>query len=582
MLWTSLLPALLLTGVAEAAGRSIAHAGKRHVEHAAKRAKPNLVADHPRRVIEREQTGHKFLNDNTTRFAVDGKGIPDVDFDVGESYAGLLPISGDPDDENNLFFWFFPSTNPAADKEILIWLNGGPGCSSFEGLLQENGPFLWQYGTYKPVKNPWSWHTLTNIVYIEQPVGTGFTTGKATITNEEELAEQFMGFWKNFIDTFGMHGYKVYIAGESYAGYYCPYIASAFLDAEDKTYYDMSGLTIYNPSLAADEIQEPIPAVQFTEYWGGLFPFNDTFRADLKRREQECGYADFVAEYLVYPPKGPMPSQLPGTHPNGTTRDECWNIYWDIFDAILLLNPCFDIYQVATTCPLLWDVLGFPGSMPYLPEGASIYFDRADVKAAIHAPANSTWEECSSDDVFVGGVDRSPPSTVSALPHVIDATQNVIVGHSALDMILLANGTLLALQNMTWGGARGFSQRPDQPFYVPQNAMTDASTLAAAGVFGSLVSERGLTYVAVDLAGHMVPQYAPSAAYRHVEYMLGRVDCMNCTKPFTTDPATPQSVGELGKGTAPQGWSTGMGKGKGKGDGKGKGKADPRLRRRTR
>ncbi len=58
-------------------------------------------------------------------FAVDGKGIPDVDFDVGESYAGLLPISSNPKDESNLFFWFFPSTNPAASKEILIWLNGG-------------------------------------------------------------------------------------------------------------------------------------------------------------------------------------------------------------------------------------------------------------------------------------------------------------------------------------------------------------------------------------------------------------------------------------------------------------------------
>lgn len=41
---------------------------------------------------------------------------------MGESYAGLIPLN-DTDDE--LFFWFFPSTNAAADKEILIWLNGG-------------------------------------------------------------------------------------------------------------------------------------------------------------------------------------------------------------------------------------------------------------------------------------------------------------------------------------------------------------------------------------------------------------------------------------------------------------------------
>jgi carboxypeptidase D len=56
---------------------------------------------------------------------VDGTAIPDVDFDVGESYAGYLPISDDPDDENELFFWFFPSSGNETQKEILLWLNGG-------------------------------------------------------------------------------------------------------------------------------------------------------------------------------------------------------------------------------------------------------------------------------------------------------------------------------------------------------------------------------------------------------------------------------------------------------------------------
>ncbi|KAL2018344.1 hypothetical protein VTK56DRAFT_947 [Thermocarpiscus australiensis] len=559
MRWASLLSACLLSGAAEAVGRNIGHAGKHHVQHASERAKPVFTRD-DRQIIDRQVNGPRFLTANTTKFAVNGTAIPDVDFDVGESYAGLLPISGDPNEESSLFFWFFPSTNPAAEKEILIWLNGGPGCSSLEGLLQENGPFLWQYGTFKPVKNPWSWHTLTNVVWVEQPVGTGFSTGKVTITNEEELAAQFMGFWKNFVDTFGMHGYTVYIAGESYAGYYCPYIASAFLDAEDTTYYNVSGMTIYDPVITWMEVQEPIPVVQFTEYWSGLFPFNDTFRADIKAREKKCGYADWMAEYLVYPPKGHIPATLPGTYKNGTTRDECWNLYWDILDAITLINPCFDIYQVATTCPLLWDVLGFPGSMFYIPEGASIYFDRPDVKAAIHAP-NVTWEACSSDDVFVNGTDTSLPSALTVLPKVIDKTKNVIIGQGALDMILLANGTLVAIQNMTWGGKIGFQNRPDQPFYVPYNNMTDLSTLAAGGVFGSVISERGLTYVGVDLAGHMIPQYAPSAAYRHLEFMLGRVDCMNCTVPFTTDPHTPQSTQPLGKGTAPQGWSNKSGRG---------------------
>ena len=63
----------------------------------------------------------KFLTKKSEKFVVNGTGIPDVDFDIGESYAGLLPISQSPHEERSLFFWFFPSTNPKADDEVVIW-----------------------------------------------------------------------------------------------------------------------------------------------------------------------------------------------------------------------------------------------------------------------------------------------------------------------------------------------------------------------------------------------------------------------------------------------------------------------------
>ena len=151
-------------------------------------------------------------------FAVNGSAIPDVDFDIGESYAGLLPISSNANETRELYFWYFPSTNPLAGDEITIWLNGGPGCSSLEGLLQENGPFIWQYGTFAPVQNPWTWVNLTNMVWVEQPVGTGFSQGTPDVTDETGVASEFLGFWKNFVDTFGLQNRKVYISGESYAG----------------------------------------------------------------------------------------------------------------------------------------------------------------------------------------------------------------------------------------------------------------------------------------------------------------------------------------------------------------------------
>ena len=55
------------------------------------------------------------------------------------------------------------------------------------------------------------------MVWVEQPIGTGFTTGTVTATSETDVAAQFMGFFKNFVDTFSMQGYAVYITGESYA-----------------------------------------------------------------------------------------------------------------------------------------------------------------------------------------------------------------------------------------------------------------------------------------------------------------------------------------------------------------------------
>jgi hypothetical protein len=66
-------------------------------------------------------TPNKFLTEKTKEFAVNGSGIPLVDFDVGTSYSGLIPISGDEDESRKLFFWFWPSVRDDVPKELVIW-----------------------------------------------------------------------------------------------------------------------------------------------------------------------------------------------------------------------------------------------------------------------------------------------------------------------------------------------------------------------------------------------------------------------------------------------------------------------------
>ena len=87
-----------------------------HPRHYDERAEPVL----PKRSLETRKKS-KFLNKNSEKFVVNGTGIPEVSFDIGESYAGLLPISQSKNESRELFFWFFPSTNPDAGDEVVIW-----------------------------------------------------------------------------------------------------------------------------------------------------------------------------------------------------------------------------------------------------------------------------------------------------------------------------------------------------------------------------------------------------------------------------------------------------------------------------
>ncbi|KAL8323934.1 hypothetical protein RB597_008792 [Gaeumannomyces tritici] len=83
----------------------------------------------------------------------------------------------------NMFYWFFEARSNPTSAPLAMWLNGGPGCSSMIGLFQENGPCHFPDGARQPVVNPNSWNTFANMLYVDQPIGTGFSYGSDGATS---------------------------------------------------------------------------------------------------------------------------------------------------------------------------------------------------------------------------------------------------------------------------------------------------------------------------------------------------------------------------------------------------------------
>jgi carboxypeptidase C (cathepsin A) len=156
-----------------------------------------------------------------------------------QHWAGHLPASSSND--KYFFYWLFaPSfattkeTIGDEDVPLIIWLNGGPACSSMDGLFVENGPIRLklnaQTGNYEVVPDPHSWHMApAYTLYIDQPVGTGlsFTTSGMYPRNDREVNTDLYYFLQSF---FKLHSdkfvdeatrtvhRKLYFSGESYAG----------------------------------------------------------------------------------------------------------------------------------------------------------------------------------------------------------------------------------------------------------------------------------------------------------------------------------------------------------------------------
>lgn len=208
-----------------------------------------------------------------------------------DTYAGLIPISLEKDDSSgSFFFWLVKKRGERnATTPLVIWLNGGPGCSSMVGMMFENGPFTIESidgnTSYSLISNPYSWNELVDVLYVEQPLTTGFSIpsqGAKQIRDEAQIAHDFHNWYLSFVTIFDEYqATDLYIFGESYAGAYIPWIAEHIIKYQlknpDEFQINLRGVAIGNGVI---DMFMQMSSYSVYAYYHGLIPLEVKQRSD--------------------------------------------------------------------------------------------------------------------------------------------------------------------------------------------------------------------------------------------------------------------------------------------------------------
>ncbi|KAI9714348.1 MAG: Cell death protease [Bogoriella megaspora] len=412
-------------------------------------------------------------------------------------HAGHVEIT--PEHHGNLFFWHFQNRHIGDRQRTVIWLNGGPGCSSMDGALMEVGPYrVNDNGTLR--YNDGSWDEFANLLFIDNPVGTGFSyvDSDSYIHELPTMADQVVKFLEKWFTVFPEYSHDdIYLAGESYAGQHIPYIAQAMLDRNEKaiagTAWNVSGMLIGNGWIS--------PTDQYLSY----VPFA------YKHGVLESGSqgASQVEEQLATCTK----KLNEGGNDHIDTND-CEQVLQEILKVTGTKedgqNMCVNMYDVrlkdtSPSCGMNWP----PDLTAVTP-----YLRRDDVVKALHIDDDKKtgWQECNRQVSSNFKARNSKPS-IEMLPKLLEKVPTVLFSGEQ-DLICNHVGTESLIKGMSWNGGTGFEVSPGT--WAPKHDWEFEGE--PAGIYQSA---RNLTYVLFYNSSHMVPFDYPRRTRDMLDRFIG-------------------------------------------------------------
>ncbi|KAF6140705.1 hypothetical protein GIB67_018228 [Kingdonia uniflora] len=396
-----------------------------------------------------------------------------VDFDQYSGYVTVNHKHG-----RALFYYFVESPQNSSTNPLVLWLNGGPGCSSMGyGAMEELGPFRVNSDGKTLYRNNYSWNNAANVIFLESPAGVGFsysnTTSDYDKSGDKRTATDAYIFLVSWLERFPQYKTRdFFIAGESYSGHYVPQLAYTIIQNNkntNQTVINLKGIAIGNAL-----IDYQINTLGMLDYfWGHALNSDEVYEAVHK-------YCDFT-----------------GT---GNITGECSHALDLGFSEI----GNIDIYNIYA--PLCHDdnlKNGSIGSVdnfdPCSDNYVYSYLNLPEVQKAFHAKPSS-WDSCS--DVITGWHD-SPATMLPTIKQLIasgirlwiysgdtDARCPITASRYSINMLKLPIVT-------EW-----------RPWYINEE------------VGGYVVEYEGVVLTTVRGAGHLVPSYQPARALAMISSFL--------------------------------------------------------------
>ncbi|MCL7025305.1 hypothetical protein MKW94_012781 [Papaver nudicaule] len=432
-------------------------------------------------IIEPDRLGGSIKAQQLADRVVRLPGQPPVKF---RQYAGYVTV--DESHGKALFYWFFEAVEKPKEKPLVLWLNGGPGCSSIGyGEAEELGPFLTQKEA--------------NLLFLESPVGVGFsytnTSADIKALGDSVTAKDSYTFLLNWFERFPHYkSHDFFLAGESYAGHYVPQLAERIFDANKnaskKNYIKFKGFIIGNALL--DDATDQKGMIDYA--WDHAV-ISDRVYNDIKKT---CNF-----------------SQSPVSDACDTNLNKYFDVY-DLIDMYSLYAPsCVNgtstkrqMRRIEGIAPQAFaKYAGWhkrpAGYDPCLSSYSTVYFNRPDVQKALHANVTKIpypWTHCSDNITFWND---APASTLPIIKKLVQGGLRIWVYSGDTDGRIPVTSTRLSLNKLNLKIKEEWT-----PWYTHKE------------VGGWTIIYDGLTFVTIRGAGHQVPTFKPRQALELISHYL--------------------------------------------------------------